>query len=502
MTSVPLFSDNSGMSHPRRWSFTLAGVLILFALVLGGGIVATGHWAVLALIALVAFFLFLRNPVMGVFVTTALLLLSGSFGILGANGAAVPVTAAKVCGLMTVLAWLIDLVILRKPVKTPGEMLALCLFFAWSAVGLAFAVDRDQQFAEWFRLGTLLAFFILSVHLIDSPERMHAYTILIAICGLVMSLFAITQYFLPTLQLASDTAISDIGRGAMGAFVDADSLQGGPAIRVSGMAGHSNWLAMILLLILPLNVYWFMDTPLWRYKALAIVTAGMEFIALILTFTRTGFIVGITALAIVAAKRLIRITPQRIVAMLLALFFAWMLLPAAYKERVLTFTQYTQSESVTHRTELQEAAFNFMVENPVYGVGIGGFGFHLLDADYTVSDILYWLVKESDWNPLFYGTHNMYLQIGSETGIVGLALFLVFAFILLRHLRQSELMARRLGDKRLERLAATLEVSLWSFLLCAVFLHALQQKIWWMLAALATALHLYLRRAAHTAERD
>jgi O-antigen ligase len=471
-----------------------AVAVVSLAAALGVAIVATGHWAVVGLIGVIAFVLFVLSPVSGLYITTALLLLSGSFGILGADTAAVPVTAAKLCGLMTLLAWAIDWVVRREPLKVPSEVVLLVLFYAWSSLGLAFSEERAELFAEWFRLGTLAAFFILSIHLLDTKERMHAYVVLIAVCGLLMSLVAIAQYFLPALQLASETAVSDIGRGATGAFVDADSLQGGPAIRVSGMAGHSNWLAMILLLVLPLNVYWALVTKKMRWKTLAVVIASVEFVALILTFTRTGFIVGMTAIAIVTAKRLIRITPQRITALVLAIFFAWLFLPSAYKERVLTFAQYTQSESVIHRTELQQAAFNFMVEKPIYGVGIGGFGFHLLDADYTVSDILYWLVKESGWNPLFYGTHNMYLQIGSETGLVGLALFILFLFSVLRNLRQSELAARKLGDRELELLAATLEVSLWSFALCAVFLHALQQKIWWMLAALATALHIHLRR--------
>ncbi|MCL4217159.1 MAG: hypothetical protein KJ052_09185, partial [Candidatus Hydrogenedentes bacterium] len=47
------------------------------------------------------------------------------------------------------------------------------------------------------------------------------------------------------------------------------------------------------------------------------------------------------------------------------------------------------------------------------------------------------------------------------------------------------------GDTRMAALGSSLEISLWSFIVCAFFLHALQQKIWWMMAAAGAIYPVY-----------
>ncbi|MBI5094520.1 MAG: O-antigen ligase family protein [Candidatus Hydrogenedentes bacterium] len=472
------------------------------AICIGAGILAGGAYALAGLGGLIVFYVIARNPTFGLYLTTALLLLSGSSGILGISSVGVPVTVAKICGLMTFVAWASGAVVRRKRFLLSGPLVFLLLFFAWVFFGTMRSTFRDEQLPEYFRLGTLVVFFVMTVHLLDSWEKAHRYVVVIASCGIVMAAFAVYQYFSPSEYLAGESGIADIGAGTEGAFVDVDSLEGGPAIRVSGRAGHSNWLAMILLLLFPLNVYWYNTAQHWQTRWLAVCATVIELLALVFTFTRTGLIVGVTILTAVTLLRQVRITPQRVSAAALALVIAWFILPDAYKERVLMFHQYTGSESVNYRVQLQQAAVEMTAENPVLGTGIGGFGLRLLDRGSEVSDILRWLVDRLNWNPVFYGTHNMYLQLSSETGLVGLGLMLVFFALLVRGIRNARRNYMETGDTRAAALAAAVEVSLMSFLLCAVFLHALQQKIWWMIAALATVIPGFTNSSPARVERD
>jgi hypothetical protein len=78
---------------------------------------------------------------------------------------------------------------------------------------------------------------------------------------------------------------------------------------------------------------------------------------------------------------------------------------------------------------------------------------------------------------------------------------LSFFVMLYRDLNRATARLTEAGDWQARALSITLEVSLISFLLCAFFLHALQQKIWWILAVLAVSVPLYQLGAAESAQK-
>src|SRR5205085_1074619 len=88
--------------------FLLVGVLTiatLFAIALiGYNIFAFG-----GLLALIVFVLFIRHPEWGVYVTTGLLLLQGSSGVLSTVGSntTLAITTAQIAGAATLFAWVI-----------------------------------------------------------------------------------------------------------------------------------------------------------------------------------------------------------------------------------------------------------------------------------------------------------------------------------------------------------------------------------------------------------
>ena len=483
------------MNATHRASFHISdkvlGVMATagLAAVLALAILASGEAAIYGLFAILGYWMFIQRPVLGLYITTALLLLSGSATLIGDLRLQVPVTCAKVFGSAAMAAWLTHVIVRRERIVFTAAMGVLLAFFAWAGLGIAMSPTWRLQWPEWIRLGTLVAYFFLAVNVLNTPKRIHYFVILILVCGLIMASFAIAQYFISGLQLEVSTALADIGVRAEGAYVDTDS--GVAAVRVSGGAGHSNWLAMVILVIMPLNAYWFMTAERPVVKGIALLTVLLEVIALILTFTRTGFLVGLIVLALLALRNLVRFTPLRISLVACSLFLGFFALPDAYKARVLDFSQYTQSDSVDNRWDLQKAAVNLTARNPVWGVGLGGYGPHLLQENTRVSRTMQWFVKEHNWPPQFIGTHNMYLQLASETGLVGLGLLLVFFALIWRDLHRSNRALAAMNDRRGMALTSTVEVGLIAFLVCAVFLHALQQKIWWMVAAMAAVAPLY-----------
>lgn len=477
----------------RSFANPIGGLLILTALVgLPLGILWGGWYALYALAGIFAFILFTGYPVLGLYATTALLLLSGSAGIIGFvdDQAALAVTLAKLCGMAALAAWIISLLLCKSAPRFNNSVTALCFFCVWALAGTVLSGEVALTWPEWVRLITLLGFFLLAVNTLNSAQNIHNFIVIILLCGMAMSFVAVAQHYLPSFQFAGAEAWASLG-AVDGAYIDQESLQGEAAIRSSGRAGHSNWLAMILLLVLPLNAYWFSVSKKRSHQLIVLCSVAVGAVALILTYTRTGFVIGVVLALLLLFKRLVRLTPQRLFGALMLLVIVWLMLPGAYKERVFSPKQYTGSQSVNSRLELQESAFRYAVENPLVGLGAGGFGPNFIRENNQTAQTMKFMVERQGWHPVFIGAHNMFLEIAATSGFVGLAIFLFFYVVTLRRTYQLEAAYRKAGDKQGEALASSLFVSLVGFILCAVFLHALTQKIWWMIAAAAIALPLH-----------
>lgn len=470
----------------------LSLMALLLALVLAFSIMLQGKLAVFGLIGVLFFVGFFAYPVYGLFATTVLLLLSGSTGVIGFVGQeeSLAVTLSKICGTAALSAWILNVLVRKIRLTLGGPTLLLVLFCTWALMCTIISVERAQVWPEWVRLFTLLGYFLLAVNTLNTPKNLHHFIVLLVLCGFVMSAVAVAQYLFPRFYVGGEEAWATLG-AVDGAYIDQESLQGEAAIRVSGRAGHSNWLAMIILLLIPLNFYWYSVTKNNLIKALIGVTFVLEVIALILTYTRTGLMIGTVLGTLLFIKQFYRLTPLRITLGMLALVMLWLALPSAYKERVLNPRQYTRSISIMSRLDMQSAAMRYSLENPVFGLGPGGFGIEYIRENTETARTMRYMVDRMGWQPVFIGAHNMYLQLAADMGYVGLLIFITFYFVLMRHLFRVEEQYINSGDTQGAAMAGALFISLLAFLLCAVFLHALQQKIWWMVTAMTAALVIY-----------
>jgi len=468
---------------------TLIGLL---AGALAFGILFTGPFAVLGIFGLLVFMAFINNPVIGLYITTALLLLQGSAGVLGIvnESAPVAITLAQITGLAAIAAWVASLLLRKLPVHLNFAVVLIVLFVLWALLATVVSEYTRQEFPHWARLATRLAFFLLAVNLLNTVQRLRNFVWIILVCTLIMCAVAVLQYMLPQMQVAGATAWTSVS-GVDAAYIDQESLQGEAAIRVSGRAGHSNWLAMIILLTLPLFVYGLTRVRSDALKLMLYGGIGIALIALILTYTRTGFMIGMVLAVLLLSKRMMHFTPLRIFGLLFALVIAWTLVPGAYKERVLSPKQYRASQSVESRVELQEAAARYWIENPVFGTGVGGFGLHFVRENNETASVMRLLVRIAGWEEVFIGTHNMYLQLLCDTGLIGFILFVWFYAHMFREVMRAEDRYKKNGDVEGKALASALFVSLFGFAICAVFLHALHQHIWWIIAAAAVSMTLH-----------
>jgi len=159
-----------------------------------------------------------------------------------------------------------------------------------------------------------------------------------------------------------------------------------------------------------------------------------------------------------------------LVAAVIVLLFAPLVLPRSVTERyMLIFSaegseelQTKQAEfaagSTEGRGELLKESLLLTARNPVFGVGLGMFSVAAAD-DY----------KQQRIRAMWLQTHNLYTQVSSELGLVGLILYLSGIYKAFLNFRYVEKVARQVGDLDMLRMAQWLSLSFYVILLNGFF---------------------------------
>jgi O-antigen ligase len=131
------------------------------------------------------------------------------------------------------------------------------------------------------------------------------------------------------------------------------------------------------------------------------------------------------------------------------------------------------------------AAARVFVDYPLLGVGPGQYA-PFYSAEYHQNDPRFQFRQLS----VARRAHSLYLEIGAELGIAGLAVFLAIVAALMRDLRAARNWCSRTRPD-LAHLATALWLSLLAYLTTGVFLHLMYERYYWMLLAIAgSALHV------------
>lgn len=245
-------------------------------------------------------------------------------------------------------------------------------------------------------------------------------------------------------------------------------------------AKHSSWIGKILPLSLGLLILWSALRTASRSGLIAFV-AGMLFLFWHIAPRQKVklLVVG----AVVGAVLLIA-APQAVLRRLTTWFEADEI-PSATTEEALTSTRVAV-QSAQFRRYLFWQSVLITLKNPLVGVGPGMF----MEAEAEKSG-------HEGHRGAWHGTHNMYTQVSSETGIPGLVLFLWLLGSVYRGLTRTHKLAAAGGgpQHQLVRAAALyLQVALVIVLVDGLFLNIALGGPFYILAGLALGLEAAVRR--------
>lgn len=257
-------------------------------------------------------------------------------------------------------------------------------------------------------------------------------------------------------------------------------LQGEDFRRAQGGSHDPNYFASIIVFSMPFLVHWFHTSKRILVRALTLVLAGIGVTAIVITFSRGGFLI-FAAFAVIAAFEYMRkLRPKHLgfftFIAAAAIVFLAVFVPRSFWER--QRTTFTASEiktdySLSRRLSYLVVGWEEFKKRPLLGAGPGTFG--ELYGSTTIAQV--YTNEESE---LKRASHNSYLSALVGTGIVGLFFFMAVIVVAYRNFLRAESLFLKAGDDRMVSLTKAYKIAYLTLLITFFTLNAQNQKYFWL----------------------
>lgn len=310
-----------------------------------------------------------------------------------------------------------------------------------------------------------------------------------SLLGLFIYALADNIYKVAFVLLCYFLAAAKAGQEGLIGFVTGNMVwenQGIPRLHGSiDMYGHPNSFSGFGVCLLPF-IYCFYPLMNKYMKAALIFLAICAAVIILFTGSRTGYIATsfflIYALFKTFRKSFLKFFFLAIPILIVAIYF----LPDDYKGRFGSiFSQQDQEGgSTTARKQILFDGIDVFLAHP-FGVGVGAFP--------AVREDMFGRTQD---------THNLYLQVLTNTGFIGLILFFLFVRAIIKANQQIIFMHKDYGSEESKFLTALASATIgyiWARLFLGLFGMDMYEIYWWLAAGLTCAnfhLTLLLKKAA------
>ncbi|WP_250557786.1 O-antigen ligase family protein [Pseudonocardia lacus] len=395
-----------------------------------------------------------------------------------------------------------------QPKRTSPDI-HLLRFATCAVVGLApvegYLIDVQEDLAKLPTVVFAVAWLIVRVR-VKAIGRLHASQVALAgLAAVVLASYAVhleepfageyVQRWLPFLVLSA-LLVDVIGRevpiravlasavaGATWAAIGAlQSVLVDGETRASGPLDDPNDLAAVLVTALPLLLALIPPPRPGRrihpMAIVALVVAAVLAVGAATTLSRGAGFALAAAVAYLAVRRAVPVRVMVGAGVLVAVGAALLVVVAPDTvDRAIGEKVHIAGENIDTRELRWQAAARMLAENPVLGVGPGGFR-----SEYAAASGVAELAEQT---PV---AHSMYLEVAAEFGVPGLLLFL--AFIACGFIASER--ALRIGADRQVVLAS--QAALVAVLVASIFLSEQYYLSMWALVAAMCGLELRMRR--------
>ena len=345
----------------------------------------------------------------------------------------------------------------------PREVNMVLLVGLAALLSVPFAIDSAEAWKEFtdIVIKTLLIFIVI-VNVVRTESRVRLLWFLVLAVSIYLSINVISDYRAGVFKIGAAETNTQRVEGV-----------------IKGLFDNSNDLALHLVTMIPIAFALGIEKGGLIRKLVYFPITLLMVAAVIITFSRGGFL-GLIATTLVLARKLSRRNKTAALAtVVLGIIFFFAVAPATYSGRLATIFDSASdiTGSSSQRTQVLKRSILVALRYPLFGVGIGNF-------------------HHKSFQEL--GTHNAYTQVAAETGIAAMVCYIIFLVHPLRKLRLMERdMFERNDTSRFYYLAIGLQGSLVGFMVASFFAAVAYQWYIYYLVGYAIALRriYYLERA-------
>lgn len=387
-----------------------------------------------------------------------------------------PSIAKAFVGLLTVAILVRWLAYGEKP---QGWGKALLVLGVYGLVGLATMLiasepDRVREIVEIYAKDVVIA--ILITILLDRGETFRRVIWSLLAAGIFLGTLSVVQYLTGSFQnnywgFAQAPILNIVG--------DINDY------RVSGPIGDPNFYAQIMVVLVPLGLDRFWNERKRVMKILAAWAVSASVLAVIFSFSRGGFLALVAVIVAVFLTRHTR--PMAVLASLALALVLVQFVPQRYVARIGTLrgilpgARRTLQAEVSFRGRASEFLVGWMMfkDHPVLGVGWDNYPVHYQRYSRQVG---------LDPRAEERAPHNLYIEIAAETGVFGLAAFLLILGMTYSGLIRARRSLLEVGLDDYVGMVFSLGVGLFGYLVAAMFIHGAYPRYLWVLVGIALAI--------------
>jgi O-antigen ligase len=264
--------------------------------------------------------------------------------------------------------------------------------------------------------------------------------------------------------------------------------------RTAGLATDPNYFALLLCVAMPMSFYLMVNDKHFFLKLVWSLAILILLVALMKSFSRAAFLIlgMIFLLGVMHHRdRLRHLQPRHFgwllltIAIGLPVFFV--VVPEEYVDRILSLTNIgagaSEDRSLGRRTSYIVVGLDTLKAHPLIGTGPGTFPIYFANTGFASA----FSFSSSD-PELYRRAHNTYLEVLSETGILGFLMFITIVGIGLRNFYVAR--QRFALNNQLQAYEITSHFALSFLALCMflLFLSATNHKYLWLLLAVSHVL--------------
>lgn len=359
---------------------------------------------------------------------------------------------------------------------------ALLTYFAVIFASSLIASDRSVAFNSFFDVLKDAAVGLCILITLNTKAKLKTGVAALILSVAIISVLGVYKTFTGTEQtffgFAQNSAFGQVNESGV--------------LRYGGPIAEANVWAQVLAAVLPFSIYQFIKRPEASTKIIMILSTAFIFLALLLTQSRGAILALFFVLPIMALEMRIN-APTLLFAAAIGLI-ALLLVPSQYTERIKSLQIFfqadpeyglTQDESVAGRREKMLTGLAMFTDRPILGVGFGNYNTNYWDYagrlgfESGATDIQ---GEKGAREP-----HSLYIEIMSETGLLGILSFLTFFVLLFSGLYKTRKLILEGSDKSWSTWITSTAIAILSFLISGFFLHGIRFRYIWVLIGLALA---------------